>query len=615
MSASHACARELENSRRNGMSLSSFLWLVLLPVAAALGCTGEPTGPTGEDVVSVVQVEPLTAMIMPGDTVRFTATPKSATGAAITGRVAQWSSSDTLVAKVSSSGLVTAIHTGVARIRATVDGKLGEGAVDVGEPPIPVNAVEVKPGDASLVPGDTIRFSATARAADGTPLMGRHVQWSSSDTLVAVVSGTGLVTAMRTGDARIRATVEGRVGEGAVDVGEPPVAEPSIVQLSPNSVPAGTPVVTIVITGSNFASDAQVLWAGTVRSSDRINEGELRLTIGPSDLTVERSVTIVVRNPGTTPKESAPASFTIGPVAVQTVSVSPNQVTLPVNAQVQLGATTYAADGSVLLGRTITWSSSAQATASVDATGKVTANRVGVVLITAQSEGRFASARIDVIPAVEHVVVSPSAPGVLVGWTVQLYALTLGPGGSVLTGRTVTWSSANPAMASVDENGLVTGIAKGIVRIFAESEGKIGFTDVEVRQLSSGPIQTYELRGVIGSIIMPKVGEMPWVDASGTTHQASLFLAGGELDRDSQNPLRYAQRLRITISVLGIGQVGELEWLDEGTYLYDLLTGHVVFSSSLSQSTFTGVPAPAGELIVSQVIGTAPSMSYRWVIK
>jgi len=81
---------------------------------------------------------------------------------------------------------------------------------------------------------------------------------------------------------------------------------------------------------------------------------------------------------------------------------------------------------------------------------------------------------------VETIVVAPDPAGVPVGQTVQLAAELLDKQGRVLTDRVVTWSSSNPSAATVDANGLVTGVTPGAATITAASEGKQGGASVTV---------------------------------------------------------------------------------------------------------------------------------------
>jgi|GEM_PF-4659368 len=81
---------------------------------------------------------------------------------------------------------------------------------------------------------------------------------------------------------------------------------------------------------------------------------------------------------------------------------------------------------------------------------------------------------------VETVVVTPNPAGVAVGQTVQLAAELKDKQGRVLADRVVTWSSSNPAVATVNATGLVTGVTPGGATITAASEGKQGDAGVTV---------------------------------------------------------------------------------------------------------------------------------------
>jgi uncharacterized protein YjdB len=65
--------------------------------------------------------------------------------------------------------------------------------------------------------------------------------------------------------------------------------------------------------------------------------------------------------------------------------------------------------------------------------------------------------------------------------TFQLAALTEDSVGGVLTGRTVTWTTSNPSVATVSPTGLVTAVsAAGNATITATSEGKSGTSAITV---------------------------------------------------------------------------------------------------------------------------------------
>ena len=66
------------------------------------------------------------------------------------------------------------------------------------------------------------------------------------------------------------------------------------------------------------------------------------------------------------------------------------------------------------------------------------------------------------------------------GSKVQLSATPKDSAGNTLTGRTITWSSNAPAVATVSASGLVSAVALGSASVTATSEGKSGTATITV---------------------------------------------------------------------------------------------------------------------------------------
>src|SRR5207247_11075423 len=81
---------------------------------------------------------------------------------------------------------------------------------------------------------------------------------------------------------------------------------------------------------------------------------------------------------------------------------------------------------------------------------------------------------------VASVSVTPATATIGVGQTAQYAAITRDAFGNPLGGRTVTWSSSNPAVATVNGTGQATGVAVGAATITATSEGKSGTAAITV---------------------------------------------------------------------------------------------------------------------------------------
>ena len=87
--------------------------------------------------VATVSVAPASTSIAVGAVVQLTATTKDASGNTLTGRTITWSSSDSTLATVSSSGSVAAVAVGSVTITATSEGKSGQSQIVVTTPPPP----------------------------------------------------------------------------------------------------------------------------------------------------------------------------------------------------------------------------------------------------------------------------------------------------------------------------------------------------------------------------------------------------------------------------------------------------------------------------------------------
>ena len=165
-------------------------------------CSVTVTAPTVR--VTGVSLDKSSLSLSAGGSSQLTATvyPANAGNKAVS-----WSSSDTSVASVSSSGLVTAVGGGVATITVTTadGGYTASCAVTVKTTPssVPVTGVSLNESSLTLTVGESSQLSATVYPANAD---NKAVSWSSSNPTVASVSSGGLVTAVNGGQAIITVT-------------------------------------------------------------------------------------------------------------------------------------------------------------------------------------------------------------------------------------------------------------------------------------------------------------------------------------------------------------------------------------------------------------------------
>ena len=158
--------------------------------------------------VAGVSVSPSAdTMVALGDTVRLVAEAADANGHVMAGVPFTWSSGDTTVLAVDSTGLATAVANGTASATATSRSVIGSAALTVEQRAV---TLEVSPATDTLpAPGHTLRLAALAHDANGHVLAELEMMWRSSDDAVATVDGEGLVTA--TGGGSVEITGEERL--------------------------------------------------------------------------------------------------------------------------------------------------------------------------------------------------------------------------------------------------------------------------------------------------------------------------------------------------------------------------------------------------------------------
>jgi uncharacterized protein YjdB len=250
----------------------------------------------------------------------------------------------------------------------------------------------------------TTQATATVYDVNHNVIPGRAVTWSSANTSVAMVnSTTGVVTGVGAGTAAIVATASGISGTASITVGAPAlpgkVASVAVSLVSPSiNVGASTQATATardasnnVITGLTVSWKSSNTAVATVNASTGIVTG---VAAGNATIT------------GSSSEHSGTASITImgagapAPASVFSVTVALNPSSISVGGSAQAAATTRDSVNNVLTGRTIGWSSSNTAIATVNAsTGVVTGVAAGNASITATSGGKSGSATITVAAA------------------------------------------------------------------------------------------------------------------------------------------------------------------------------------------------------------------------
>jgi hypothetical protein len=176
------------------------------------------------------------------------------------------------------------------------------------------------------------------------------------------------------------------------------------------------------------------------------------------------------------------ASVTVGAAALLSISVSPNQYSLPAGESTQLAAIGNFSNGTIQnLTPTATWSS-ASAIASVNGSGAVVANAVGTSTITASVGSVTGSASLTVTPAVVvGLTITPAAISLVLENSSQLQAMANMSNGTIQNmTASAAWSSTQPDIASVTSYGYATAQQVGTTTIEAEINGITGSASLTV---------------------------------------------------------------------------------------------------------------------------------------
>ena len=131
-----------------------------------------------------------------------TITPSNATNPSVT-----WSSNSPSTASVDNNGVVTGKEIGSTTIKVTtVDGsKTATCGITVKPKPVPVTGITLNRTNINIYPGLGVKLNYEISPGNAT---NKNVTWSTSDSNIAEVTSTGIVTGKKTGEVEITITTE-----------------------------------------------------------------------------------------------------------------------------------------------------------------------------------------------------------------------------------------------------------------------------------------------------------------------------------------------------------------------------------------------------------------------
>ena len=457
--------------------------IVLLCLSLLSGCGAGSLGPgvggPSRSLVSIA-ITPANAALLLGTLQQFTATGTYSDDSSqdITGSVT-WSSSDTSVASIAGGGLATALTLGSVTISATSGSVTGSTTVNVQSAVL--SSITVRPVKKKIAPFTSQQFQAIGTYTDGsTHNVTGQVSWTSSNTAVATIGGSGRAKALTPGSTTITATLGSISGSSTLDVSNATIVSISVTP-SGRTIAPGTRL-TFAATGVFSDHTTQVItrdctWASDNHAVATVGAGGTATAIGPGTANISATFNGV----------SGMAPLNVSSATLSSISVTPASAVLAPTTSANCVATGTFSDGSTQVITTIvTWTSSAPNVASVNSGGKVTAQSHGNATITAQLGSLSANCAIVVDGSpLTSIKVSPRIASIPQQTELAFVATgTFADGNTQTLTTSVLWTSSPASVATISNLpatiGVATGLEPGTATITALFGGQLGTATLTV---------------------------------------------------------------------------------------------------------------------------------------
>ncbi|MGP1833390.1 Ig-like domain-containing protein [Shewanella frigidimarina] len=462
------------------------VFTMLLGFILLAGCNGDNNNDNSNNdnngvLLTSIAVTPATPSMPLGLKQQFTAmgTYSDGTSSDITNS-ATWSSDDSTVATINASGLAMGVIPGSVAITASlIDSSSNEqsATTTLTITDATLTALAITPVNPSLAKGLTKQFMATGTYSDGTsPDVTTSVTWSSANTLVATVNASGLASGVAIGSSIITASLGSDETTTELNITDAILSSIALTPVEPSIAKGITQQFTAIGTYSDGISvdiTASSNWssADTLVATMNTSGAAKGVSIGSSIITADFQA------------QSATSLLTVTDASLTSIMLTPANPHIPKGNTLQLTATGIYSDGiSVDITSSAIWSSADTLIATVNADGVVSGITSGSAIITATSAALSATTTVTVTDTtLTSIAVTPGNQTIVKGSNKQLTATgTYSDGSLANITASVTWSSADTLVATVNNSGLASGIETGSSLISASSGALSGSTNLTI---------------------------------------------------------------------------------------------------------------------------------------
>ena len=336
------------------------------------------------------------------------------------------------------------------------------------QPPAPTpvaTSITITPSSHTLEAiGATVQLTATVKDQNNNTMTGQTVTWTTGNGAVATVNAQGLVTAVSNGSAQITARSGNASGTTSITVSEPMATRITITPSSRTLEAIGETVQLAAVVRdqrNNVISSVTVTWSSGDEAVATVTAQGLVTAVSNG------STQITARSDGATGR----ATITVSEPVPTTIVIDPTSASLEaIGFTVQLSAMVKDQRDNAMPDAMVTWSSGDESVATVNEEGLVTAVDNGMVDITAQSDEAMESVTITVSQVAATITIMPTMTTLTeLGETVQLEVAVEDANEVAIDEPSITWSSSDETVATVDEAGLVTAVDNGVADITAQS--------------------------------------------------------------------------------------------------------------------------------------------------